>query len=231
MAFTRVQGGGGIWAGTTGATFPTSLTTNASPGTVTVGNVIMVALLLDGQTTAQATTMVDSKLNTYTRQSTAFQTGIGQVDVWTTVVTTGGTGVTLTGGGLGNTTAAIIVEEWSGNASSSILDQQASAASLGTTASVGPTAATTNASDLVWAAFGVALTAAATVGAGYSNLTGEVSNPSKLWVESKVVAATGTQTATLTITSASYEACIVAIKGAAVATAASSPTSLLMGVG
>lgn len=226
MAWARAQG----TVGTTGATFPTSLTTTAFAGSVVVGNLIKVGLMLDGQATAQTTTCTDSKGNTYTRQSTAFQTGIGQVDIWATVVTTGGAAMTITCGGLGNTTAAIIAEEWSGNAVSPTLDQQTSAIGSSTTANPGTTAATTVAVDLVWMAVGVAATGAATVGAGYSNLTGETSSPSKLWVQSKTVAATGTQTGTMTIPSAGWEACITADKGLTAAATTSGSTNLMMGV-
>lgn len=220
MAFSRVQG----WVGTTGNTFPTSLTSAASGSSVTAGHLLMVALMLDGQTVAETTTMTDNKGgNTWTRLSTNFQSGIGQVDIWACVVTNGGASMTVTAGGLGNTTAALIIEEWSGNASSSILDQQTSTNGSGTSVSVGPTSATTHANDLIWVAVGVAATGAATVGSGYSNLTGEVSNPSKLWVESKVVSATGAQTGTLTIPSASFEACIVAVKDS---TGGATPTNL-----
>lgn len=211
MALARVQG----WVGTTGATFPTTLTSAASGSSVTAGDLLLVALMLDGQATTEPTTMTDNKGgNTWTRLSTAFLTGVGQVDIWGCVVTNGGAGMTVTAGALANTTAALVIEEWSGAAASSILDQQTSGTGTGTTASPGTTAATTNANDLIWMAVGNSATGAATVGSGFSNLTGEVSNPSKLWVQSKTVAATGTQTGSMTLPSASYEACLVAIKAA-----------------
>lgn len=209
MALARVQG----WLGTTGATFPTTLTSAASGSSVTATNLLLVGLLLDGQTVAETTTMTDNKGgNTWARLSTAFQSGVGQVDIWGCVVTNGGASMTVTAGGLGNTTAALIIEEWSGAATSSILDQQTSGTGTGVTANPGTTATTTNANDLIWMAVGNSTTGAATVGSGFSNLTGEVSNPSKLWVQSKTVAATGTQTGAMTLPSASYEACLVAIK-------------------
>ena len=211
MAITRIQG----TTGTTGATFPTTLATTAFAGTATVGNTIVVALMIDGLAATAPTTMTDNKANVYTRRSTVFLVNVDQVDVWTAPITTGGTGLIVTAGAIGGTTAAIIVEEWSGLVTATPLDQQITGNNTATTAlSIGPTATTANANDLIWLAFGASTaTGTTTTATGFSNATLKVSSPSTLYVQSKVVAATGAQSAATTLSvSVAWEGCLVALR-------------------
>lgn len=214
---TRIQG----TTGTTGATFPASLTTTAFGSSVTTGNAILVALLVDGLAASTTFTMVDSVGNSYSRLSTSNQNNIDQVDMWLATNVTGGSGITITAGNLGGTTAAIIAEEWSGVSTvtpSSALDQQTTATNTSTTAvSVGPTSATTTANDVIWYVVGSSGSVTNTTATGFSNATSVVSNPSTLLVQSKVVSSTGTQSASSTLSSAqSWEALVVAVKGSGI---------------
>lgn len=187
--------------GTTGATFPTTLTSAtgfANP--LTIGNTVIIRLMLDGQASAQTTTMVDSAGNTYTRRGTEFLTSIDQVDIWQTTVTKTGAGVTVTAGGLGNTTASLIAEEWVGTLVFDKTTQALDASGTSTAINTGATATTTAANELVIvAASASSATAAFTVGSSYSGLTQKVSSPSTLATESKIVTSTGTQTGTFTL--------------------------------
>lgn len=212
MAISRIQG----TTGTTGATFPSTLAATAFGATATVGNTIIVALMVDGLAATAATTMTDNKGNVYTLRSTVFAVNIDQVDVWSAPITTGGTGLIVTAGGIGGTTASMILEEWSGLINATILDQQITGANTATTAlSIGPTAATTNTTDLIWLAFGATTaTGTTTTATGFSNATLKVSNPSTLYVQSKVVGIPGTQSAATTLSvSGAWEGCVVAFKG------------------
>ena len=228
MAISRIQG----TTGTTGATFPSTLAATAFGATATVGNTIIVALMVDGLAATAATTMTDNKGNVYTLRSTVFLVNVDQVDVWSAPITTGGTGLIVTAGGIGGTTAAMILEEWSGLVTATPLDQQITGTNASTTAvSIGPTSATTNSLDLIWLAFGGASnTATTTTATGFSNATLKVSSPSTLYVQSQVVAATGTQSVATTLSVAiSWEGCLVALKGVITATTAHNLT--LLGIG
>ena len=228
MAISRIQG----TTGTTGATFPATLAATAFAGTATVGNTIIVALLIDGLAAAASTTMTDNKANVYTRRSTVYLLNTGQVDVWTAPITTGGTGLIVTAGAIGGTTAAMILEEWSGLITATPLDQQTTGNNTATTAlSIGPTATTTNSVDLIWLAFGGSSnTATTSTATGFSNATLQVSSPSTLYVQSQVVATTGTQTAATTLSAAiAWEGCLVALKGVIVAVIPHNLT--LLGIG
>lgn len=185
---------------TTGATFPTSVTSTAFPNPITVGNTINVALMLDGQTTAQTTSVTDTAGNGYVRIGTVFLTSVTQVDIWSAVITNPGTGVTITANGLGNTTASLLAEEWSNIGAFDKTIQASDNSGTNTAVSTGASATTTFANEFVWVAGSAASsTATFTAGSGYSNKQQKVSSPSTLATESKIVSSTGTQTGTFTL--------------------------------
>jgi hypothetical protein len=223
---SRVQG----TVGTTGNTFPTSLSTSNFGSSVTGGNAILVAVLLDGESSTQAITVTDTQSNAYSRIATVLQSGTDQVDVWLATNVTGGSSFHVTVNSINNTTTAIIAEEWNGIspiAPASTVDQSTTnSASSSSAMSVGPTSATTNAVDVVWLAFGATgSTTTSTTASGFSNPTKEISNPSALFVQSMVTAATGTQSGATTLSaSVNWEGIIIAIKTGSPVVPATTPT-------
>lgn len=199
MALTRIQS----TTGTTGATFPTSLTTSAFGTTPVGGNLLIVAVMADGLARFQQLTVTDLAGNQYIRLGSANINAVGQVDIWATWTIKGVASHTITAGNLANTTAAIIAEEWSGFPSTNSFDASKSATdNTGTSTAVasGSTGITQQSNELLFSAtFFASNTVTATVGAGYSNLNTVTSSPSKLSAQSQVVVATGTQSATLTL--------------------------------
>lgn len=156
--------------------------------------------MLDGETTSGLVTSVtDSLGNSYASAVESFNNGIDDVYIYYGYITNPGAGNRVTANwSSGNTTAAIIAEEWSGLIQNS-LDQTAVSNDGGSNLpSVGPTPTTTQAIELCWAAFAVSsATLKPQAGKSYSNLTTAVSSPSMLSTESRVVTATGAQTATV----------------------------------
>lgn len=203
MAFTRIQG----TTGTTGATFPTSLAATAFATTPVGGNFIIVGVLADGLAKFQQLTVTDNAGNAYVRLGSANINAVDQVDIWAAWSIKGVASHVITAGNLANTTAAIIAEEWSGAPSCNSFDQLKTATdNTGTSTAVasGSTLTTQYPNELLWSAtFSASSTVTATVGAGYSNLTSVTSSPSKIFVQSQVVAATGTQSAALTLSAGS----------------------------
>lgn len=190
--------------GTTGNTFPVSLSANAFPVAPLIGNTILAYLMLDGQASAQTTTMTDNYGNVYTRRGTAFLTTIDQVDIWQAPVTVSGGNFTVTGGGLGNTTASIIVHEWFGVTT---FDQTAGATDATSTSravNTGATSTITSSPELVVVATGASTgTQVFAPGPGYQ-IPGLaiVSNPSTLAVEYQVITGLTTQTGTMSLKTA-----------------------------
>jgi hypothetical protein len=116
--------------------------------------------------------------------------------------------------GLG-TNAAFIIEEWSGITTTSPLDKSAQSANstATTTPPTGTTAATTQADEIVFNSVAInGGTTTVTVGAGYSNLSnflGAGTAGAFVACQSKVVAATGTQSGSFTLgASRSSPACV-----------------------
>lgn len=200
MAF--VQGTPAASSGSTPAT------TTAFGSTVTVGNKIIVAIAYDGGGTGLTSGVTDNKGNTYQRANAGLQLSHSgttlTLDVWFTVVTAGGTGLTVAVAfNDAATNAAVIAQEHSGN---TVVDKFAIAQGGSSTApSSGATAATTDAAEDVIgiAAHGGAISAY-TLGAGYTNLGQNSVANAQLGMESKVIAASAAQTAAFTIAAARF---------------------------
>lgn len=198
--------------GTTGASFPTTLTTSAFGSTTKAGSLIIVALMADGLAANQTFTMTDSAGNTYTRLVSNSSAGLDQVDIWACYNNKSGASHTITGGNLQNTTAAIIAEEWTGvmNIADTINAQSLTGAS--TAVSTGALTPQSTA-GLVFVACAINSSAITyTVGGGFSNLTSVTSSPSKLATESKIMSGGGAQTGTMTLSSGNdWFVCMVVI--------------------
>lgn len=225
MALTRV----GVHTGTN-TTFASTVTT--ASWTSTSGN-MLIAIAEADVVNANGITVTDSKGNTWNRVVSTALAATFDLEVWVAYNITGGATHTVTatdnGGGVDS---LLIVEEWSGAALSAAADK--SAAATGTTSTAlnsGASAATTQADEVVIGAGVASGNVTMTAGAGYTNLTKVNTTFSTLAFESKIVSATGAQTATMTSGTAGSWVCQVAtFKQAAAAAAASSTTLMMMGV-
>lgn len=188
--------------GTTGASFPTSLATTAFGATPKTGNIILVAIMADGLASSTQLTMTDLAGNTYTRLATSNINTIDQVDIWIGRVVKSVPSFTVTAGNLGNTTAAIVAEEWSGVLNMADVTATANDATGSSTAATATTPATAYSQAIVWVVCAINSSAITyTLGSGYTNLSQVTSNPSKLGVESKIITIGGTQTGNFTLSS------------------------------
>ncbi len=223
MSFSRVQAFSGQ-----NTSFASVVTTSSV--TATAGN-LMIAVAEADTVVQNGITVTDSKGNTWNRVISTSIAATFDSELWYSVIATGGSGYTVTANdnGLG-VDSLIIVEEWSGAALTSAADKSAGTSGIGTALSSGATAATVQAAELVIGAGVVSGDVTMTAGATYSNLTEINTIFSTLAFESKVVAATGVQTATMTAGTAGSWICQVATFKEAVAASSGSPTVLLMGV-
>lgn len=213
MAFAFVQQ-------TTGSTITGtgSYASTAFSGSAVVGNTIYAIVTSDGNTASQVTGLSDNKGNTYTKDLevvNAAQSTERYMSIWRAPVTTGGASlaVTVTYNAASSNNSGIVAQEWSNSGGTPTKDQTASNAS--TTATTAPTTnasgTTTVANELIIAGFVSNSTQASfTAGAGYSNAGSIAVTNANVGMESKTVAATGTQTATATFgTSRAYGAGLV----------------------
>lgn len=198
-AVARVQAFSG-----TNTTFVSSVTTSSV--TVTAGNLIICTAEAD---VATSMSISDSKGNAWTLFQTNTIAATFIHNTWYSIATIGGSSYTVTatdnGGGVDS---LIICEEWSGAVSSlaTVADKNTGATDggvPGTAMSSGASAVTTQAAEIV---IGTGVAAGAptlTLGATYSNLTRVATAFTAIGFESKIVAATGAQTSTLTAGAAS----------------------------
>lgn len=197
-----------------------SFALTAFGSTVTVGNAIIVIACSDGNAVSQITGVTDSKSNTYVKMAETVNTGQATeryVSAWLAKVTTGGTSnvVTVTYNSASSTNGAAVAQEFSGFTGTPTLDKTAGGGSTTatTTPTTATTAATTQANAIVVGGFVANSTIASfTAGSGYSNAASGLVSNSSACMESKIVAATGTQVATATFgTSRAYGAIIVTV--------------------
>lgn len=225
MALARV----GLHTGTN-TTFASTVTT--ASWTSTSGNALFATIEAD-TVAANGITVTDSKGNTWTRVISTSLAGTFDLEVWAAFNITGGATHTVTatdnGGGVDS---LIMVEEWSGVATSSAIDKSVGATGVASSAAnSGATAATTQANEVVIGVVAASGNDTFTPGASYSNGNKINTTFSSLFFESKIVAATGAQTADATISAGVSWACQVAtFKEAVVAASASSGTLPMMGV-
>lgn len=183
---------------------------------------------------ATLTSVTDARGNTYAVDASATQidgnnhVGIAEAQVAVALLAGDAVTATFTGGPPGPS-IEIIVFKVSGLVSGNSLDQSATAStdlSITSTINGATTSTTTQADEIV---FGTVIFGAATVGravaAGYTELqylssTGAASGDRPIWVEYKIVSATGAQTSGGTETSgANNAACITTTHKAAAPTA------------
>lgn len=200
MAISRIQ----ITTGTTAATFPTSLGATAFPSATTARSTIFVAAFVDGLAASTLFTVTDNFGNTYRRLGTVNINATGQLDTWACFNNKGGAAHVVTIGNLANTTAALICEEWKGIGLALDALSSASDATSTSTVVVVPASTTTAVADeVVFYATGASVASAAfTTATGYSNLNQLNTSPSTLGLQSKIIAAQSTQSATNSFTGA-----------------------------
>jgi hypothetical protein len=156
--------------------------------------------------------MVDNKGNTYTPCG-AFVLNSVTYRMFYTVVTAGGTGLVVTANW--STAAAaratLVAQYFNGFTGTPTLDKTNTGTGTSTTAAPSNTAVTTQAAELVVVGAGHAgISSAFSLGSGYTNLgTVAVANAG-IAQESKVVAATGAQSGSLTIASSLAWAAFIA---------------------
>lgn len=226
MALARVQAFSG-----TNTVFGSLVTTGAV--TTTPGN-MLVAIAEADTVVANGITVSDNKGNTWARVISTALAATFDLEVWVCKnITSGGASHTVSasdsGGGVDS---LLIVEEWSGQDTTAPSDKSIGATGSSTALSSGASAATTQAAELVIGAGVVSGNVTMALGAGYTNLTRVNTTFSTLAFESKVVAATGAQTAAMTAGTAGSWVCQVATfkEAAAAAPSVYGGTLPMMGV-
>lgn len=207
MAFSRIQQTSG-----TNITFASTVTTTAFGSDTTAGN-ILIAIAEADTVAANGITVTDSKGNSWTRVDSESVASTFDLELWYTVITTGGSSHTVTatdtGGGVDS---LLIVEEWSGQ-SVSPADKNASAqddSGSSTALDSSATTATAQANELIIGAGVCSGAITLTEGATFSNKTQVNTVFSTLAFESKTVSVIGTYNATFTASAGGSWACIVA---------------------
>lgn len=196
-------------------TFVSTVTaTFANP--LTPGSVLLLAWEGDTGGSNSANTPTDTAGHTFTRDISTVRAATFDQEVWhaSNSGSQVANAVTVTDT-IGGVDSLLIVEEWSGIQAVTDLTGTGN----GATASTFSTSSwsTTNANDLIWGAVAGAFGAGSPVmvaGAGYTNLSQNFTNFTTLATESKVVAATGSQTVTFTVSTgvSSYAVSGVAFK-------------------
>lgn len=176
----------------------TPLTTSAI--TTTSTNLLVAGISYDSGTLNTITGITDSKGNTWLKAIELDAAAL--LSLWYCAGITGGSGHTLTiayNDGVGSAISCVL-QEFSGVATSSPLDKTISAQGTSAAPSSGATATTTQADELVIGLVGWAgATSTASLGSGYTNLAQVALADASTAMESKIVAATGAQTAAMTL--------------------------------
>lgn len=179
-------------------------TTAAFTNTFAVGQIVVVAIAYDGG--ANATTSVTDNAttpNTYTLIAAVSGAtgGTYQAIYWSKITTAKASPTVTVNYNSAATNGNLVVQYFNGFTATPTIDQtklQANASS--TTVTSGASSSTTVAAELV-VGIGMYVSTATTftLGAGYTNLTAQNTTNASVALESKVVAATGAQTATFTL--------------------------------
>lgn len=183
----------------------TPATTAALGTSLAVHDLVVVMVGMDGGATGLVTGVTDSKGNTYTKVPSfdiANAGGTLALDCWYAPVTTGGASATVSVAfNDAATNANVVVQHFNGFTGTPTFDQKSTSSNAtSTTATSGATSATTQSAEVVvGGAVHASTVSAYTLGAGYTNLTQSSVAARQIGMESKVVAATGAQTATFTI--------------------------------
>lgn len=213
----------------------------------TAGNTVVVTFscAIFSGTTVTGATVTDTKGNTWTVDK-FIANGIFVVTVIASTHQNVGTlantdTITVAISGTGTPkydVASVHIEEFAGLlTASSPADKTASNSGSGTSGATGTTATTTQAAEVAIVACGISLNAAITKDAAYTafttgsqtasnGVTGDVVAANASY---KILAATGTQSATFTFSSGSYATAIVTYKAAAIVGAATVNSTLTIG--
>lgn len=175
---------------------------------VAVGDLIVVLAGGDGGVTGTVVSVTDSLGNTYTQVPSfdfANAGGTLNMDAWYSVVTHAGSSNVVTVAfhdTLENFNG--VVQHFNGFTATATLDKRSTSSNASsTTCTSGATATTTNANEIV-IGMGIhaSTTSAFSLGTGYTNLTQSNVSARATAMESKIVSATGAQTATFSIAAA-----------------------------
>lgn len=201
---------------TTGNAVTSPTVTTAFASATTGTNLIFVVTSDDSGLTTSVTAVTDNKSNTYTK--ILHVAGTSSMSVWYAKNIAGGSGhtVSVTWNEANTGRCAVAAQELSGLDTTAPLDKSTSATGTSTAPSSGASAATVQADELVCGALSYGGTVTTTtLGSGYTNLGKvDVANTG-VAAESKVVAATGAQTATFTLAaSRTWLAAVVTFKAA-----------------
>jgi hypothetical protein len=196
-----------------------------SLGTTVAGQLIVITVSDDGAGTTEITSITDSFGNTWTKVPNGGTNNVltngSSTQMWYAVLGVGKAGAAHTVTANWNTAATgrvtVAAQYINGFTGTPTLDQSTGAIGTSTSASPGTTGSTTQANEIIVIGSGHAgVSAAYSLGAGYTNLTTVAVANAGVGQESKVVAATGTQTGTMAIaTSQSWGAIIATFYDAA----------------
>ncbi len=224
--------------GLSGGSNVTTLTVTVT-STVPVGNTVIFTFV-GAISSGSSVTIADSSGNAYTNDADVTNSAPTRTIIWSAPVTAGlsnGSTITVTfpRQRLQANASAFSV---SGLIGTGRVDKTATNNNgSGTSATVGPTAATTQAGELVFGAFGMDISSGsptfAATGGSTALQTNVISGSWGIYPEYKIVSATGTQTATGTFSGgvADYSAALVTYKAAASQLAFSTaPVSVNTGV-
>lgn len=190
-----------IHTGTNSAGPTPGTTISASLTTVTAGNLVIVSVSTFGGTT----NVTDTGGNTYTKRLTVTESFTGKiVDIWDSVIVTGGGSFSVTATQATNNALEIIAEEWSGLVPVP-LDKTKTATGSASTADTGNTATTSSSNELIWSTgfiYGVQSDfspISVTIGSGYSNFHSAGAGSGVLYSESKSVTSKAAYNATYNV--------------------------------
>ncbi len=237
MAISLVQ----TAAGSTGAVAVGSVLGTFSSN-VTSGNFIAVMLSFFGNTsgTSGGTSVTDSIGNSY---SLAVSSGSVSgssiaVDIWYSPNITGGSAIVTAKVRDANSDFSMIMREYSGLALTNLIDKVGSQANnaAGSNLNSGTTAVTTNANDLVIAAFCANQRNVSAFDVNYSHGTNRFAsnlNDNETITEDLIVSSTGAQIGTAVLAGgiANWRGAIASFKAGSAATSVTVPYLNLMGVG
>lgn len=204
----------------------TPLTTSGI--TTTSSNLLVAGISYDSGTLNTVTGITDSKGNTWLKAIEL--DAVVLLSLWYCAGIVGGSGHTLTiayNDAVGSAISCVL-QEFTGIATSP-LDRTVSAQGTSNTPSSGATAATAQADELVVGLVGWGgATSTATLGSGYTNLAQVALTDASSAMESKIVAATGAQTAAMTLgASRDWAAICATFKAAAAGSSAAARTGFM----
>lgn len=197
---------------------------------VTLGNLIVVAIVTTSTTTGSVTNVTDSLGNGYTRIFTDETSGnLGDVELYYAKNILGGAN-TVTATFSGSISTAMIVREYYGLDPVSPLYQQDGAATGSSTTPTSNTIKSTQAPALLIGVMGqVGVTGTISAGSGYTNLT-TISNVNEVAIEDQFVTSTSSYSASFSLTGSLQWQCGIAVfamspHGTTTSTSSTSSTS------